>query len=133
MPAGGTAVSGDLHPMRDRLPFLQFDQVSVIMGELLLAALSPAKRAGRTAVGTESVQILLQPLFIRKRYLIRLAKNCKQSYHKVWWLARLSGAALERGEKITLVGAASPFFCYTAILLEKEQRKKRAVFGCTLS
>ena len=36
----------------------------------------------------------------------------------------MSGAALERGEKITLVGAASPFFCYTAILLEKEQKKK---------
>lgn len=60
--------------MRDRLPFLQFDQVSVIMGELLLAALSPAKRAGRTAVGTESVQILLQPLFIRKDILFSLQK-----------------------------------------------------------
>lgn len=70
MAAGTAAVSGDSDAVGDGPSICQFDQVSVITGKLLHTALCAAKRAGSAAAGTKPVQFFLQPLFIRKRYLV---------------------------------------------------------------
>ena len=129
MPAGGTAVGREiLHPMRDRLP------LSAVRSGICHNGRTPpwqplAPQNGQAELLSDGIRLDPSPATVyQKRYLIQLAKNCKQSYHKVWWLARLGRAALERGRRSLWSVRLLPFLlhCY---LLEKNKRKKRAVFG----
>lgn len=83
MPAGGAPAACDPDRMGHRTVSLDLHQIPVIVGEFLQASLRFADRTGCVA-DTETVRFCLEPLPVRKRDLIQLAKESKTSYHKNW-------------------------------------------------
>lgn len=81
MSAGGTPVPFYADGMGDRNAFIQFHQISVIKGKRFHTSNSITERAG-TVRQTDALNVLFKPLAVCESYLMKLAKDCKKTYHR---------------------------------------------------
>lgn len=81
MSAGGTPVPFYADSMGDRNASIHFHQISVITGKSIHTSNSTAEGAG-TVRQTYALNVLFKPLAVCKSYLMKLAKDCKKTYHR---------------------------------------------------